>query len=122
YQPTNTVVPGKINNGAEKVTIKIPYTNGKGSYNDVNINNIRTAPGQGGDVNDLSVAIPAGKFVVKGELTATIKVDGDGEYLVKQLAPGQSYDIATFNVDINGSRATVVLKGIGGIPDKKFGV
>ncbi|MGV4511119.1 hypothetical protein ACQ1P2_10430, partial [Ornithobacterium rhinotracheale] len=57
YQPTNTVVPGKINNGAEKVTIKIPYTNGKGSYNAVNINNIRTAPGQGGDVNDLSLSI-----------------------------------------------------------------
>ncbi|MGV4379775.1 hypothetical protein ACQ1Q1_07185, partial [Ornithobacterium rhinotracheale] len=123
YQPTNTVVPGKINNGAEKVTIKIPYTNGKGSYNAVNINNIRTAPGQGGDVNDLSLSIPAGNFGVTGELEATITVSGsDQEYLVRQLAPGDSYDIATFNVDINGSRATVVLKGIGGIPDKKFGV
>ncbi|MGQ1928936.1 FISUMP domain-containing protein [Ornithobacterium rhinotracheale] len=123
YQPTNTVVPGKINNGTEKVTIKIPYTNGKGSYNAVNINNIRTAPGQGGDVNNLSLSIPAGNFGVTGELEATITVSGsDQEYLVRQLAPGDSYDIATFNVDINGSRATVVLKGIGGIPDKKFGV
>ncbi|MGV4518395.1 FISUMP domain-containing protein, partial [Ornithobacterium rhinotracheale] len=99
------------------------YTNGKGSYNAVNINNIRTAPGQGGDVNDLSLSIPAGNFGVTGELEATITVGGsDQEYLVRQLAPGDSYDIATFNVDINGSRATVVLKGIGGIPDKKFGV
>ncbi|AIP99176.1 hypothetical protein Q785_04855 [Ornithobacterium rhinotracheale ORT-UMN 88] len=123
YQPTNTTIQGKINNGAEKVTIKIPYTNGKGSYNAVNINNIRTAPGQGGDVNDLSLSIPAGNFGVTGELEATITVGGsDQEYLVRQLAPGDSYDIATFNVDINGSRATVVLKGIGGIPDKKFGV
>ncbi|MGQ3573900.1 hypothetical protein ACT721_11745, partial [Ornithobacterium rhinotracheale] len=38
YQPTNTTIQGKINNGAEKVTIKIPYTGGKGSYNAVNIN------------------------------------------------------------------------------------
>ncbi|MGV4517675.1 FISUMP domain-containing protein, partial [Ornithobacterium rhinotracheale] len=99
------------------------YTNGKGSYNAVNINNIRTAPGQGGDVNNLSLSIPAGNFGVTGELEATITVSGsDQEYLVRQLAPGDSYDIATFNVDINGSRATVVLKGIGGIPDKKFGV
>ncbi|MGV4462752.1 hypothetical protein ACQ1PR_04095, partial [Ornithobacterium rhinotracheale] len=121
YQPTNTVVPGKINNGAEKVTIKIPYTNGKGSYNAVNINNIRTAPGQNGDVNDLSLSIPAGNFGVKGELTATIKVEGDGEYLVKQMAPGEQYTIATFPIDMNGTRYDVVLKGIGGIPDRCFG-
>ncbi|MGV4464155.1 FISUMP domain-containing protein, partial [Ornithobacterium rhinotracheale] len=94
-----------------------------GSYNAVNINNIKTAPGQGGDVNDLSLSIPAGNFGVTGELEATITVSGsDQEYLVRQLAPGDSYDIATFNVDINGSRATVVLKGIGGIPDKNFNV
>ncbi|WP_406648975.1 hypothetical protein, partial [Ornithobacterium rhinotracheale] len=122
YQPTNTVVPGKINNGAEKVTIKIPYTNGKGSYNAVNINNIRTAPGQGGDVNNLSLSIPAGNFGVQGKLTATISVDGDGEYLVKQMAPGEQYTIATFPIDMNGTRYDVVLKGIGGIPDKNFSV
>ncbi|MGV4456632.1 FISUMP domain-containing protein, partial [Ornithobacterium rhinotracheale] len=101
--------------------IKIPYTNGKGSYNAVNINNIRTAPGQGGDVNDLSLSIPAGNFGVKGELTATIKVEGNGEYLVKQMAPGESYDIATFPIDMNGTHYNVVLKGIGGIPDRCFG-
>ncbi|MGV4558054.1 FISUMP domain-containing protein, partial [Ornithobacterium rhinotracheale] len=122
YQPTNTVVPGKINNGAEKVTIKIPYTNGKGSYNAVNINNIRTAPGQGGDVNDLSLSIPAGNFGVTGELEATITVGGsDQEYLVKQMAPGEQYVIATFPIDMNGTRYDVVLKGIGGIPDRCFG-
>ncbi|MGV4465331.1 hypothetical protein ACQ1QL_06010, partial [Ornithobacterium rhinotracheale] len=97
------------------------YTNGKGSYNAVNINNIRTAPGQGGDVNDLSLSIPAGNFGVKGELTATIKVEGDGEYLVKQMAPGEQYTIATFPIDMNGTRYDVVLKGIGGIPDRCFG-
>ncbi|MGV4495811.1 hypothetical protein ACQ1Q9_01925 [Ornithobacterium rhinotracheale] len=121
YKPTNTTIHGKINNGAEKVTIKIPYTNGKGSYNAVNINNIRTAPGQNNDVNNLSLSIPAGNFGVQGELTATISVDGDGEYLVKQMAPGEQYTIATFPIDMNGTRYDVVLKGIGGIPDRCFG-
>ncbi|MCK0199819.1 hypothetical protein [Ornithobacterium rhinotracheale] len=122
YQPTNTRIQGKINNTDNKVTIKIPYTNGKGSYNAVNINNIRTAPGQGGDVNNLSLSIPAGNFGVQGKLTVTISVDGDGEYLVKQMAPGEQYTIATFPIDMNGTRYDVVLKGIGGIPDKNFNV
>ncbi|MCK0204791.1 fibrobacter succinogenes major paralogous domain-containing protein [Ornithobacterium rhinotracheale] len=123
YQPTNTRIQGKINNGAEKVTIKIPYTGGKGSYNAVNINNIKTAPGQNGDVNNLSLSIPAGNFGVTGELETTITVSGsDQEYLVRQMAPGESYDIATFPIDMNGTHYNVVLKGIGGIPDKKFGV
>ncbi|MCK0202675.1 hypothetical protein MWN41_06535, partial [Ornithobacterium rhinotracheale] len=123
YQPTNTTIQGKINNGAEKLTIKIPYTGGKGSYNAVNVNNITTAPGQNGDVNNLSLSIPAGNFGVTGELEATITVGGsDQEYLVKQMAPGEQYVIATFPIDMNGTRYDVVLKGIGGIPDKKFGV
>ncbi|MGQ3559481.1 FISUMP domain-containing protein [Ornithobacterium rhinotracheale] len=121
HQPTNTTIQGKINNGAEKVTIKIPYTGGKGSYNAVNINNIKTAAGQNGDVNNLSLSIPAGNFGEQGELTATISVDGDGEYLVKQMAPGEQYTIATFPIDMNGTRYDVVLKGIGGIPDRCFG-
>ncbi|MGV4566983.1 hypothetical protein, partial [Ornithobacterium rhinotracheale] len=123
YQPTNTTIQGKINNGAEKVTIKIPYTGGKGSYNAVNVNNITTAPGQNNDVNNLSLSIPAGNFGVTGELEATITVGGsDQEYLVKQMAPGESYDIATFPIDMNGMQYNVVLKGIGGIPDKNFNV
>ncbi|MCK0206388.1 FISUMP domain-containing protein [Ornithobacterium rhinotracheale] len=122
YQPTNTRIQGKINNGAEKLTIKIPYTNGKGSYNAVNINNIKTAAGQNGDINNLSLSIPAGNFGVQGELIATISVDGDGEYLVKQMAPGEQYTIATFPIDMNGTHYNVVLKGIGGIPDKNFNV
>ncbi|MGV4516572.1 hypothetical protein, partial [Ornithobacterium rhinotracheale] len=117
-----TKIQGRIDNGSNKVTIKIPYTNGKGSYNAFS-QTVAAAKGQGNDANNLTLDIAGGNFVVKGELTATIKVDGDGEYLVKQLAPGQSYDIATFNVALNGGgTAQVVLKGIGGIPDKNFNV
>ncbi|MCK0199654.1 fibrobacter succinogenes major paralogous domain-containing protein [Ornithobacterium rhinotracheale] len=117
-----TKIQGRIDNGSNKVTIKIPYTNGKGSYNAFS-QTVAAAKGQGNDANNLTLDIAGGNFGVKGELTATIKVDGDGEYLVKQLAPGQSYDIATFNVALNGGgTAQVVLKGIGGIPDKNFNV
>ncbi|MGQ2167366.1 hypothetical protein [Ornithobacterium rhinotracheale] len=123
YQPTNTRIQGKINNTDNKVTIKIPYTGGKGSYNAVNVNNITTAPGQNNDVNNLSLSIPAGNFGVTGELEATITVGGsDQEYLVKQKAPGEQYTIATFPIDMNGTHYNVVLKGIGGIPDKNFNV
>ncbi|MCK0203535.1 hypothetical protein MWN41_10975 [Ornithobacterium rhinotracheale] len=122
YQPTDTRIQGKIDN-TNKLTIKIPYTGGKGSYNAVNINNIKTAAGQNGDVNNLSLSIPAGNFGVTGELEATITVSGsDQEYLVKQMEPGKSYDIATFPIDMNGTRYNVVLKGIGGILDKNFNV
>ncbi|MGV4504424.1 hypothetical protein ACQ1RF_11580, partial [Ornithobacterium rhinotracheale] len=72
----NTTIQAKKKKAAQKVTIKIPYTNRKGSYNDVKIKNIRTAPGQCGDVNDLSLSSPAGNFGVNGELEPTITVGG----------------------------------------------
>ncbi|MGV4468877.1 hypothetical protein ACQ1PY_00850 [Ornithobacterium rhinotracheale] len=114
-------IQGRINNGDDKIIIKIPYTNGKGSYKEINIVKT-TAEGEGGDRNDLSLSIPAGNFNDSGEIIATIEVKGDGEYKVKQLAPGQSYDIAVFNVDIDGNKFVVDLKGIGGILDKNFNV
>ncbi|MBV7440505.1 hypothetical protein KRX57_03660 [Weeksellaceae bacterium TAE3-ERU29] len=116
----STTLQGKINNGAEKVTLEIPYTNGQGSYNAVSITQT-SAPGQNNDTNELTLNIQPNTFNAAGNLTGTIEVGGDGEYLVRQLAPGATYDIATFNVDMNGSNFQVVLKGIGGILDKKFG-
>lgn len=119
YQRTS--VQGKINN-TKKLTVEIPYTNGQGSYNAYESQLVRTAAGQGNDVNGLRLSIPGGNFSRTGKLTATITVDGDGEYLVRQLAPGSSYTIATIPVTINGTTTNVVIKGIGGIPDKKFNV
>lgn len=119
YQGTS--VQGKINN-SKKLTVEIPYTNGQGSYNAYESQPVRTAAGQGNDVNGLRLSIPGGNFSRIGKLTATITVDGDGEYLVRQQAPGSSYTIATIPVTINGATTNVVIKGIGGIPDKKFNV
>lgn len=117
----STSVQGKINNTTNKLTVQIPYTSGQGSYQSFS-NKQTSAKGQNNDVNGLTLNIEQGNFGVNGSLTATITVDGDGEYLVKQLAPGVSYDIATFPININGSMTNVVIKGIGGIPDKKFNV
>ncbi|MBV7440807.1 hypothetical protein KRX57_05185 [Weeksellaceae bacterium TAE3-ERU29] len=114
------VIQGKINNGAEKLTVQIPYTNGKGSYNAVSVVQT-TASGQDGDINNLTLTIPAGTFGVNGTLTATIEVGGaDQEYKVRQLEPGKEYVIATFPINMNGTQYNVELKGIGGIPDKHF--
>ncbi|MDY3318559.1 FISUMP domain-containing protein [Riemerella anatipestifer] len=120
YNSSN--IQGKINNDTNKLTVKIPYTSGIGSYQAVQSAVIPAAPGEGGDNNGLSLSIPAGNFGVSGDLSATIVVDGDGEYMVKKLAPGQEYIIATIPYTLNGNNYEVVLKGIGGVPDKKFNV
>ncbi|MEJ8591123.1 hypothetical protein JSO54_07745 [Riemerella anatipestifer] len=117
-----TEVQGKINNTTDKLIVKIPYTNGSGSYNAVTSQTITTALGEGNDTNTLTLTIPAGNFGVNGDLEATITVGGgDGEYLVKMLPPEQEYIIATIPYTLNGQQYSVVLKGIGGIPDRCFG-
>ncbi|CAI9429190.1 Fibrobacter succinogenes major paralogous domain [Candidatus Ornithobacterium hominis] len=115
----STTIQGQIDNGDNQVRIKIPYTNGKGSYDAVSIKKT-AAPGQDGDATkQITLSIPPGNFAVQGELTATLSVDGS--YQVKQMAPGKDYDIATYDIDINGSTSKVIIKGIGGIPDRMFG-
>ncbi|MFB9120754.1 hypothetical protein ACFFUE_06070 [Bergeyella porcorum] len=113
-----TTIQGKINN-TNPLKIRLPYTSGQGSYAAFS-NTQPTAEGQNNDTNQLTLSIPQGNFGVSGVLEGTITVDGDGEYLVKLLSPGEEYVIATFPVDINGSTTQVVIKGVGGIPDKKF--
>ncbi|CAI9430445.1 Fibrobacter succinogenes major paralogous domain [Candidatus Ornithobacterium hominis] len=116
----NNIKKGYIDNGDNQVSIRIPYTGGKGSYDAVNIEKT-TAEGQERDTNKIILSIPEGKFSQTGELTATLKVKGDESYQVRQLEPGDIYVIATYDIDINGSKSKVIIKGIGVIPDKKFG-
>ncbi|MDY3317037.1 hypothetical protein PG630_06930 [Riemerella anatipestifer] len=116
-----TEIQGKINNGANKLVVKIPYTNGRGSYEAVT-STVTTAAGENGDVNTLTLTIPQGNFGASGNLEATITVSGnDQEYLVKKIEPGKEYIIATIPYTLNGNNYEVVLKGIGGILDKNFG-
>lgn len=115
-------VQGKINNTTHKLTIKIPYTGGQGSYSGFsNTQTTASGSGQGGDSNTLTLNIPAGNYGVNGELTATITVGGaDQEFLVKMLAPGEKLPIATFPVNMNGVQFNVQLVAIGGVPDRRF--
>ncbi|MFL1576965.1 FISUMP domain-containing protein [Riemerella anatipestifer] len=114
----STEIQGQITNG---MTVKIPYTGGSGSYNAAVATPTATAPGQGGDVNTISLTIPPGSFGVSGDLVATLTVDGDGVYNVTKKAPGEQYDIATIPYSINGTNYELKLVGIGGIPDRCFG-
>ncbi|SZD72735.1 fibrobacter succinogenes major paralogous domain [Candidatus Ornithobacterium hominis] len=114
----STTIQGNIDNEDNQVRISIPYTGGKGSYDAVSITQ-DAAPGQGDVTKQITLSIPAGNFSPRGELIATLSVK-DGRYPVKQLEPGKDYDIATYNININGSTSKVIIKGIGGIPDRKF--
>ncbi|MBV7440243.1 hypothetical protein KRX57_02305 [Weeksellaceae bacterium TAE3-ERU29] len=114
----NTTVQGKINNGLQ---IKIPYSNGQGSYGAVTAQQT-TASGQGGDTKNLRLEIPAGNFNGDGELTATLSVSGNGTYLVRQMPAGKDYTIATFSLNIGGKPISVTLKGVGGVLDRLYNV
>lgn len=114
----NTTVQGKITNGLQ---IKIPYSNGQGSYGAVTAQQT-TASGQGGDTKTLRLEIPAGNFNGDGELTATLSVSGNGTYLVRQMPAGKDYTIATFSLNIGGKPISVTLKGIGGILDRFYNI
>ncbi|MBT0549562.1 FISUMP domain-containing protein [Riemerella anatipestifer] len=117
-----TTLPGIMDNGTNKFTFKIPYTNGSGSYTTVDTAPITTATGEGGDINTVKLTIPSGNFAVNGSLEATIVVGGtDTQYNARLLSPGQEYEIATIPYTLNGNSYQVVLKGIGGIPDRCFG-
>lgn len=115
-----TEYQGKIEN-SNPLIIKIPYTDGSGSYDAVNSAQIATATGESGDTNKLSISIPAGNFSINGILNATVIVDGDGVYNVRKSEEGKEYIIATIPYTLNNKQYNVIIKGIGGIPDRCFG-
>ncbi|MCO7332878.1 FISUMP domain-containing protein [Riemerella anatipestifer] len=121
YQGTPQI-EGVLDNGTNKLVVKIPYKNGQGSYTAVESQEVTTAIGQDGDINTVKLTIPQGNFLTKGSLDATIVVGGtDSQYKVRLLPPGQEYIIATIPYTFNGENYQLVLKGTGGIPDRCFG-
>ncbi|MCU7568586.1 fibrobacter succinogenes major paralogous domain-containing protein, partial [Riemerella anatipestifer] len=117
-----TPIPGLLDNGTNKLVVKIPYENGSGSYNAVTSQEVTTATGKDGDTNTVKLSIPQGNFMAKGSLDATIVVGGtDSQYQARLLQPGEEYEIATIPYTLNGQSYQLVLKGIGGIPDRCFG-
>ena len=116
-------IKGEINN-TKKLTVKIPWKDGLGPFEAVSVTKQTNAgAGLGGDVNNLTLSIPAGDFGTtagaSGELTATFTVDGDGVYKVDQKT-NMEWDIAEFPITLNGKTFSVLLKGVSGIPDRCF--
>ena len=108
-------IKGEINN-TKKLTIKIPWKDGEGPFEGVSVTKQTNAgAGLGGDVNNITLNIPAGDFGTtagaSGELTATFTVDGDGVYKVDQKT-NTEWDIITFPVTLNGKTFNVLLKRI----------
>lgn len=102
------------------ITIKIPYTSGRGSYSGFTATQI-SAVGQGGDENMLTLAIPPGIYNNNGTLTAEITVGGaDTEYLIEMLQVQGDSEIAVFPVDMDGTKFNVVLKALGAVLDKEY--
>ncbi|MGQ3644634.1 hypothetical protein ACQ1P2_03630 [Ornithobacterium rhinotracheale] len=115
-------IQGKIDNGSNKVQIRIPYTGGNGgSYGSViaQTQTIARAAQDGGST-EATLTIPAGQLA-SGNGYITAEVSTPSLYKVKMLAPGQTEKVAEFKVRINGQEKTVVVNAIGGIPDKNFG-
>ncbi|MCK0202906.1 hypothetical protein MWN41_07740 [Ornithobacterium rhinotracheale] len=124
---------GVINNGAHKITFSIPYTSGNnGSYNNVAYTvNTGAGTGENNDQNQLKLKISSGTFSsTGGTITGEIEVLGDGTFNVKkQSIPTSAEDfkqkqmeVAQFNFKLGDMVYTLNVKGISGIPDKKFGV
>ncbi|UVD87739.1 fibrobacter succinogenes major paralogous domain-containing protein [Ornithobacterium rhinotracheale] len=116
-------IQGKIDNGSNKVQIRIPYTGGNGgSYGSViaQTQTIARAAQDGGST-EATLTIPAGQLA-SGNGYITAEVSTPSLYKVKMLAPGQTEKVAEFKVRINGQEKTVVVNAIGGIPDKNFNV
>ena len=109
---------GVFDNNKHKMKVRIPYTNGMGSYNTTS--STVSVTGQAGDNNNLTLTIPAGNFNSSGEIEGAISVDGDGVFNVTALQAGHTANIATFPITLNGISFNVTIQAYGGIPDRKY--
>ncbi|MDC8107195.1 hypothetical protein MTQ00_22160 [Chryseobacterium sp. B21-037] len=97
-------VQGVVDNGSNKLTIQVPYTGGKGSYDAYTsawISN-NSGSGQGGDTNKFRVSYPAGTFSSSGSIAVSIEVDGDGSFNALKLLPGNTMVLGTLPFAHNG--------------------
>ncbi|OXA65971.1 hypothetical protein B0A58_16035, partial [Flavobacterium branchiophilum NBRC 15030 = ATCC 35035] len=93
---------GVVDNASNKITIKVPYTSGTGSYDAYTSSVVAGSTGEGGDSNGFSFSYPAGTFGSSGTILVTITVDGDGSYNAKKLLFGGKENIVTIPFMFNG--------------------
>gem|GEM_PF-4970525 len=98
-------VQGVVDNAANKLTMNVPYTAGKGIYDAYQSPWIQnnSGTGQGGDTNSFRISYPAGTFSTSGNIPVTIEVDGDGSFNALKLARGNSMVLATLPFAHNGN-------------------
>ena len=114
---------GVVDNLSNQLTVNIPYTSGKGTYEAYNGIYIPNNAGtdEGGDVNSFRLTYPAGTFASSGSITATIEVDDDGVFNAKKQGFGSQATIASLDFQVNGnSEGNINLDVIGGIGDRNY--
>ncbi len=118
-----TDIQGYIDNNSNKIIVNVPYTGGLGSYNAYSGTAVLGIAGQGGDLNSFSISYPAGIFAASGSIPVTITVDGDGSYSANKKLFAAQETIVNLPFFNNGTNfGTIILKAIGGIPDRMFGL
>lgn len=116
-------VQGVIDNTTNQITIDIPYINGSGNYKAYSgefvLNNLGT--GENGDTNRFRISYPAGVFSNSGKISATLEVNGDGVFNIKQLLLGVKNGLIDLDFEVNDVwQGEVKLLAIGGVKDKNY--
>ncbi|MFU2095075.1 fibrobacter succinogenes major paralogous domain-containing protein [Ornithobacterium rhinotracheale] len=105
-----------------KITVSIPYTGGRGTYDVVDLvaSNVR---GEGGDVNDIRLKIIGGTFSSSGTVTGEIEVRGaDNAFNVTKLDPNVFKTIASFTFKLGTQTQKLNVIATGGVTDKMYNV
>ena len=114
---------GVLDNGSNQFRIKIPYTNGEGSYEAFTSDYISNFKGSGvnNEINRFRISYPGGTFSSSGYIDAILEVDGDQSFSVEKLFIGQEMDVVKLDFKVNGNnKGSISIKSIGGIPDRNF--
>ncbi len=119
----NVSYEGVLDNEDNQFKMKIPYTNGEGSYDGFTSDFIRNFEGSGvnGEINRFRILYPAGTFSSSGYIDAVLEVDGDESFSIEKLFVGEEKEIVKLDLKVNGNiKGNILIKSIGGIPDRNF--
>ncbi len=119
----NVSYEGVLDNEDNQFKMKIPYTNGEGSYDGFTSDFIRNFEGSGvnGEINRFRILYPAGTFSSSGYIDAVLEVDGDESFSIEKLFVGEEKEIIKLDLKVNGNiKGNILIKSTGGIPDRNF--
>ena len=118
---TSTNLQGILNNGDTIASIQNSFLGDIGTSYTSYVGPWFQLIGEGGDANKIRLVYDSGTLNATGSLTFKLEVDGDGSFLVKQQASGQSITLVDLPLVVNGISVGIVrLIAYGGIPDLNF--